>query len=140
MMDATAKTAFPKIGRIFAITVGGTGVGVGIGLMKMLFDLYKSDRAIGLQVIDSAPLVVILMFAMCLWFLQTDRQIDVTRDTAMAMGEMAAANRELAVAVKDYTSRDSARAEAQDAALRYLAGNTDLILSKIKEMEKRSAT
>ncbi len=126
-----------KAGRRMALIAGGTGIGLGLGFAKLLFDLYKSDRAIGLQVIDSAPLVIVILFGMGLLSIQWDRFISTSQETAGAMHEMANANRQLAAAVDGYTKRDEERADAQQAAIGYVAQKQEEMMGLLHEIKKR---
>lgn len=120
-MNADKKPGWlSRLGDKIGLAAGATGLGLGLGFAKMLFDLYKSDRAIGLQVIDSAPLLVALLFTLALWHMQSEKQIEQQRQGAAALADLAAANREVGVALKALSEKDDRRAREQDIMLDHL--------------------
>lgn len=107
--------------------VAGAGVTIGMGYVGMVFELYRTNKQVLPDVIDQAPLFVIVMFGLSLGYHVMLRGLEELKG-------FTAQQTRVADALTLISQRDDQRAQAQEAALRYVAAGNDQILEAVKRL------
>ena len=115
---------------VLKILLGGGGVGAGGVLLYELFRLFEKQPALAEKILEWGPLFAVIVVGGFLVDRRMGQFVGAMQSTATAM-------QGLSDAVQEIGSESKERADAQDAALRYVGKTSETLLSNMEEISGR---